>query len=70
MYYLNFKFKNTPFGALSIRLSWRLPTLPHFVQYHWRFVGLTSLFGMGRGISNFVGVPPTAIATFGFIFHH
>jgi len=30
-------------------LKWRLPTLPHFTAVPSALMGLTSLFGMGRG---------------------
>ena len=43
--------RNTKKGAtLSNRsLKWRLPTLPHFTAVPSALMGLTSLFGMGRG---------------------
>ena len=37
-------------ATLSNRsLKWRLPTLPHFTAVPSALMGLTSLFGMGRG---------------------
>ena len=34
---------------LNRSLKWRLPTLPHFTAVPSALMGLTSLFGMGRG---------------------
>ena len=38
-------------GAIRMNrsLKWRLPTLPHFTAVPSALMGLTSLFGMGRG---------------------
>ena len=41
--------KDHPYEMVLVMVLWRLPTLPGLIQVSSAVLGLTSLFGMGRG---------------------